>query len=62
MFYMVIIKEDSQAVYKHDTVNAAKAAQHTELAYAYTTGAKCTAMVLDKFGNVLTRETTFTEE
>lgn len=53
MFYTIIIKSDSQAVNRYDSINAAEAAFHTEMAYAYTADVTTTCLIVDATGKRL---------
>lgn len=50
-YYLITIKQDSQSINAYDTQNAALAAFHTEMAYAYNSGIETTCIVTDKFGS-----------
>lgn len=56
MYYVVIIKPDSQAVNRFETLDAAYAAFHTEMAYAYTAQISTTCYITDNGGNMKVRE------
>lgn len=52
-FYAIIIKADSQAIFRYDTVEGACDKYHTELAYGYNVGIPTTCMVVDGMGTVI---------
>ena len=53
MFYTIIIKADSQSIFKHETSNEAMEKFHNEMAYAYNQHIATTVMVVDNIGHVL---------
>jgi len=56
MFYTIIMKSDSQAIFKFDTKAAATEKFHSELAYAYNQGISTTCVVMDIQGAVYKSE------
>ena len=57
MFYLVIIQNDaSQAVYKYDTLDAALAAFHAEMAYRADGRNSTVCVILNRIGEVIKRE------
>ena len=50
-YYLITIKQDSQSINAYNTQNAALAAFHTEMAYAYNSGIETTCIVTDKYGS-----------
>lgn len=56
MFYTIILKSDSQAIFAYETQAAATEKFHSELAYAYNQGISCTCVVMDKHGAVYKSE------
>ena len=64
MFYLVVIKSDSQAVFKHESESSARNAYHSELASDYLyfedgTINSFTVMVINQSGDVLCKEFKF---
>ena len=53
MFYVVITKSDSQAIYRHTDKDEAFASFYSELAYAYNQHINTGVLVLDKNLNTL---------
>ena len=56
MFYCIIMKSDSQAIFKYDTKAGALAKFHDEMAYAYNQGISTTCVVMDNNGAVYKSE------
>jgi len=56
MFYTIIIKSDSQAIFSYSTQAGATEKFHTELAYAMNQGLTCTCVVMDSLGAVYRSE------
>lgn len=57
MFYLVIIQNDaSRAVYKYDTLDAALAQFHNELAYRAEGRIKTVCVILNNIGELVKRE------
>lgn len=50
MFYCIIMKSDSQAIFKYDTKAGALAKFHDEMGYAYKQGITTTCVVMDNQG------------
>lgn len=64
MYYLVIIKSDSQAIYSYESEDTARSAYHTELASAYSsyeqeTISNFTIMVLNQSGDTVAKEFKF---
>ena len=55
-YYVITFKLDSQSTFGYDTLNAALAAFHAEMAYAYNTGTTTVCVITDKLGNQLRNE------
>lgn len=49
-FYVIVMKDDSQAITGYATQNAATSAFFSEMAYAYNAGIDTTCIVCDRFG------------
>ena len=47
MFYAVVMKSDSQAIFKYNTKREAMEKYHSELAYAYSQNITTTCQVID---------------
>lgn len=57
MFYLVIMQNDeTQAVFRYDTLDAALAAFHTELAYRGDGRNKTVCVILNRIGEAVKRE------
>lgn len=56
MFYLVIIKADSQVINKYENQDSAMSALHSEMAYAYNAHIDTTCMVTDAYGSQIKRE------
>lgn len=56
MFYVVIMKSDSQSIVRYESQVAALAAFYTEMAYALNSGINTTCYVTDEYGRQLQRE------
>lgn len=64
MYYLVVIKSDSQAIFKHETEVSAMSAYHSELASDYLyfedgTIDRFTIMVINQSGDVIAKEFKF---
>lgn len=64
MFYLIIIKSDSQAIYSYESEDTARSAYHTELASAYSyfeqgTIDLFTIMVINQSGDTICKEFKF---
>lgn len=55
MYFVTVIKEDSQAITRYDDSDAAMSAFHNEMAYAYNAKVPTTCYVTDKYGNFVQR-------
>lgn len=57
MYYLVIIQNDStQAIYAYQTLDAALAAFHSELAYRAEARTKTVCSILNNLGELIKRE------
>lgn len=57
MFYLAIMQNDeTQALFRYDTLDAALAAFHTELAYRGDGRNKTVCAILNRIGEVVKRE------
>lgn len=61
MFYLVVIKSDSQAIFKHDNEEQARSAYHSELASDYLyfedgTISSFTIALMNQSGDVIAKE------
>lgn len=64
MYYLVVIKSDSQAIYSYESEDTARSAYHTELASAYSyyeqgTISSFTIMILNQSGDTIAKEFKF---
>lgn len=64
MYYLVVIKSDSQAIFTHETEVSAMSAYHSELASDYLyfedgTIDRFTIMVINQSGDVIAKEFKF---
>ena len=50
MFYTIILKSDSQAIFAYSTQAAATEKFHSEMAYAYNQAISTTCVVMDVHG------------
>ena len=67
MFYLVVIKSDSQAIFKHDSETSAMSAFHSECAsdqlyFADGTITSYTVMVLNQSGDAIAKEFRFKQD
>lgn len=59
MYYLTIIRNDSQAITRYDTANAAMAQFHHEMEYAYNADLETTCYVTDKYGRYIQQPKTY---
>lgn len=59
MFFVTIIKDDSQAITRYNEVEAAMSAFHSEMAYAYNAKVATTCYVTDKYGHFIQQPKTY---
>lgn len=67
MFYLIVIKSDSQAIFKHENEVSAMSAYHSELASDYLyfedgTINSFTIMVTNQSGDVIAKEFKFRQQ